>query len=156
MFFSSWQGIFRIIVIGVLGYASLVFLLRLSGNRTLSKMNSFDFIITIALGSTFATAILDKKTALIDAIVTFGLLVGLQYVVTSLSVRYKSFEKIVKGNPVRLFTDGKFLHANLRRVNVTEEEVKSGIRQEGVSDIEDVDEVFLENNGKISVTKKCA
>lgn len=43
------------LVIGVLAYASLILLLRASGKRTLSKMNAFDFIVTVALGSTLAS-----------------------------------------------------------------------------------------------------
>jgi uncharacterized membrane protein YcaP (DUF421 family) len=154
MFFSSWEGLLRIVVIGCLGYLTIVLFLRLSGNRTLSKMNSFDFIITIALGSTFATAILDKKTALLDAVLTFGLLIGLQYIVTYLSVKYPAFERFVKASPVLLYHKGEFIRENMKQVHVTEAEVKSGIRQEGIADIAAVESVILENNGKISVTRK--
>lgn len=156
MFFSSWQGVAHIFVVGIFGYVALVLFLRISGNRTLSKMNSFDFIITIALGSTFATSILDKKSTLFDAVLSFGLLISLQYLVTYLSVRFPGFEKIVKSDPVLLFHKGEFLRENMKHVHVTEEEIKSGVRQEGVHDIEDVENIILENNGKISVTRKSA
>lgn len=156
MFFSSWQGVAHILVVGVLGYISLVFLLRISGNRTLSKMNSFDFIITIALGSTYATSILDKKTALFDAILTFSLLISLQYIVTLLSVRYRSFERKVKSDPVLLFHSGKFLRQSMLNAHVTEAEIQSGVRQEGIASLSDVEFIVLEENGKISVTKKIA
>ena len=53
LFFNSWNDLGRVLVLGVLGYVSLVLLLRVSGNRTLSKLNAFDFVVTIALGSTF-------------------------------------------------------------------------------------------------------
>jgi uncharacterized membrane protein YcaP (DUF421 family) len=154
MFFSSWQAVSHILIIGVLGYIALVLLLRISGNRTLSKMNSFDFIITIALGSTFATAILDKKTTLLDAILTFSLLVLLQHIVTYLSVRYRSFEKLVKSDPVLLFHRGKFLRDNMKNSQVSEAEIQSGIRQEGLATVDEVEFVVLEENGKISVTRK--
>ncbi len=64
MFFDSWAALGRIVVVGVLAYIGLVFLLRVSGKRTLSKMNAFDLVITIALGSTFATVLLSKSVAL--------------------------------------------------------------------------------------------
>ena len=56
MFFDSWAGLGRVLVVGVLAYSALVLLLRISGKRTLTKMNAFDLVVTVALGSTLATA----------------------------------------------------------------------------------------------------
>lgn len=156
MFFSSWQGVLHIVVVGVLGYIALVLLLRISGNRTLSKMNSFDMIVTITFGSTFATAMLNKKTTLFDAITSFALLILLQFIVTSLSVRFRFFERIVKSDTVLLFKDGEFFRENMRKARVTEQEVRSGVRQEGIPEISEVHSVVLEENGKISVTRKAS
>lgn len=66
LFFDSWESIFRTIVITVLAYFSLIRLLRISGKRTLSKMKAFDFVVTVALGSTPATVLLNKLVALAD------------------------------------------------------------------------------------------
>ena len=49
MFFSSWQGLLRVLVVGALAYLLLVVLLRVSGKRTLAKMNAFDLVVTVAL-----------------------------------------------------------------------------------------------------------
>jgi len=68
IFFDSWHSIIRTIVITILAYIFLIFMLRISGKRTLSKMNAFDFIITIALGSTFASVSLNKNVALADGV----------------------------------------------------------------------------------------
>ena len=57
-FFNGWGNLLRVIVVGLLAYATLIFFLRISGNRTLSKMNAFDLIVTVALGSTLATVLL--------------------------------------------------------------------------------------------------
>ncbi|HXG82568.1 MAG TPA: hypothetical protein VNI84_00950 [Pyrinomonadaceae bacterium] len=51
MFFDDWFGLVRILIVGVLAYAALIFLLLASGKRTLSKWNAFDFVVTMALGS---------------------------------------------------------------------------------------------------------
>lgn len=63
MFFSDWFGLLRVVVVGTLAYVALVLLLRVSGKRTLSKMNAFDFIVTVALGSTLATGELKRSAA---------------------------------------------------------------------------------------------
>ncbi|RMD68975.1 MAG: DUF421 domain-containing protein, partial [Cyanobacteria bacterium J149] len=49
MFFETWSGLGRVLIVGVLAYAGLIVLLRFSGKRTLSKMNAFDLIVTVAL-----------------------------------------------------------------------------------------------------------
>lgn len=51
---TDMRGLVRILMVGIGGYAALIGVLRLSGKRTLSKMNAFDLIVTVALGSTLA------------------------------------------------------------------------------------------------------
>jgi uncharacterized membrane protein YcaP (DUF421 family) len=79
--------LFRVLVVGVLAYITFGLFLRLSGKRTLSKMNAFDFVVTVAPGSTLATVLLTEDVALADGALAFALLVGLQFVVTWSSVR---------------------------------------------------------------------
>jgi uncharacterized membrane protein YcaP (DUF421 family) len=71
------------LLVGFLAYVGVVFLLRLSGRRTLSKMNAFDLIVTVALGSTLATILLDRELPLAEGMLAFALLIGLQFVVTA-------------------------------------------------------------------------
>jgi uncharacterized membrane protein YcaP (DUF421 family) len=66
LFFYSWESIIRTGVTTILAYFCLILLLRISGKRTLSKMNAFDFVVTIALGSILATVLLNKSVALAD------------------------------------------------------------------------------------------
>lgn len=66
MFFDGWTGLLRVLVVGTLAYAALVLLLRVSGKRTLSKMNAFDLVVTVALGSTLATVLLSRDVALAE------------------------------------------------------------------------------------------
>ncbi|MEI8624595.1 hypothetical protein P4S67_10000 [Pseudoalteromonas sp. B137] len=82
MFFDDVQGLVRVLIIGVLGYVALVFWLRVSGKRTLSKWNVFDFVVTIALGSILASVIISKSVALLEGILAFVVLIGLQYLIT--------------------------------------------------------------------------
>ena len=90
LFFDSWESILRTGVTTILAYSCRILLLRISGKRTLSKMNAFDFIVTIALGSILATVLLNKSVALADGVLAFLLLIFLQYIITWLSVRYKT------------------------------------------------------------------
>lgn len=78
MLFGGWEGLVRTAVVGVCAYVALIVLLRASGKRTLSKMNAFDLIVTVALGSVMATVLLSKDTALAQGILAFALLISLQ------------------------------------------------------------------------------
>jgi uncharacterized membrane protein YcaP (DUF421 family) len=62
--FSSWADLGRVLVVGPLAYVSLVLFLRVSGKRTLTKLNAFDLVVTSALGSTLATILLSKSVSL--------------------------------------------------------------------------------------------
>lgn len=149
IFFTEWASLGRILILGVATYAGLVAMLRISGTRTLSKMNSFDFVVTIALGSTFASAILQRSVALADALLALGLLIGLQWVTTWLSVRYPAFECTVKSEPIVLFAGGEFLRPVMRRAHVTQDEVVAGMRAQGYARLDQVRYVVLETNGDI-------
>ncbi|GGF76199.1 hypothetical protein GCM10011402_31190 [Paracoccus acridae] len=78
IFFDSWQGLLRVLVVGIAAYAALILMLRGSGKRTLSKMNAFDLIVTVALGSTLATVLLSNSVPLLEGILGLALLVYLQ------------------------------------------------------------------------------
>ena len=154
--FSGWQSLLRVVVIGVLAYVVLVVFLRLSGNRTLSKLNAFDLVVTVALGSTLATVLLSRDVALADGAVAFALLIGLQFVVTWSSVRTKWVRQLITGEPVMLLYRGEFLQEALRRARVTEDEVRAAVRSTGVASIAEVEAVVLETDGSLSVVSEAA
>ena len=154
MVFSDWSTLGRIIIVGTLAYISLVVLLRVTGKRTLSKMNAFDLIVTVALGSTLATVLLSKDVALVDGVVAFALLIGLQFVITWLSVRSPTVSRLVKATPTLLLYRGEVLHGALRRARVVEAEVLAAVRESGYLALEQVEAVVLETDGTFSVIKR--
>ncbi len=151
MFFDNWHDLLRVAVVGSLGYLWLVFLVRVSGKRTLSKLNAFDLIVTVAIGSILASVLLSKDVSLAEGMVAFTLLIGLQYVVAGLSVRSKPFSRLVKSEPTLLAYRGKLLPDQMRKERVTEVEVLQAIRSEGGGTVEDVAAVVLETDGSFSV-----
>jgi uncharacterized membrane protein YcaP (DUF421 family) len=151
MLFDSWQGLGRVLLVGALAYAGLVLLLRVSGNRTLSKLNAFDLVVTVALGSTLATVLLSKDVALVEGLLAFALLIGLQFLVTWGSVRSELFNRIVKTAPVLVLHRGAFLYAAMRRARVAEDEILAALRGQGVRDPSEVQGVVLESDGSLSV-----
>ena len=151
LIFSGWNGLWRTAILGVLSYVCLILFLRVSGKRTLSKMNAFDFIVTVALGSTLATILLNKQIALVEGLLALALLITLQFCVTWAAVRWPRLESLVKNEPALLVHLGEFLPAAMRRERVTESEIRSAVRGSGFSDIKPGLSVVLETDGTFSV-----
>jgi uncharacterized membrane protein YcaP (DUF421 family) len=152
MFFNDAFSLLRVFIVGTLAYLSLVLLLRVSGKRTLSKMNAFDLVVTVAIGSTLATVLLSKDVALADGVAAFTLLIGLQYVITWLSVRSRRVENLIKAEPSLLYFNGRFLEA-MKSERVTEAEVRAAVRSQGLSEMESVAAVVLETDGSLTVLR---
>lgn len=154
MFFDGWQGIGRTALIGVLAYLALIVLLRISGKRTLSKMNAFDLVVTVALGSTLATILLSSDVALAEGLTALGVLILMQFVIAWLSVRSQTVSKLVKSEPALLVYHGRLLPDSLRRERVVEHEVWASVRSQGIADLSDVEAVVLETDGTFTVVPK--
>ena len=154
MFFDSWAGLARVVIVGGLAYFGLVFLLRISGKRTLSKMNAFDLVVTVALGSTLATILLSRDVALAEGITAFAVLVGLQFVITWSSVRSASIGRLVTAEPTLLLHRGEMLRGAMRRERVTEAEILAAVWGQGIASLEDVDAVVLETDSSFTVLRK--
>lgn len=150
MWFDSWSDLGRILVVAPLAYAALVAVLRISGARTLSKLNAFDLVVTVALGSTLATVLLSADVSLTEGVLALVLLVLLQFVVSRASLRWHRVERLVKSEPVLLYRSG-FLDAAMRRARVTEDEVRQAARASGKASLDDVAAVVLETDGSFSI-----
>ncbi len=154
IFFDSWESIFRTLIITVLAYAILIVMLRVSGKRTLTQMNAFDMVITIALGSTLASVTLDKNVALADGALTFLLLILLQYIITYLSVRNAKFKHLVKASPTLIGYNGQLMEDVMKRERITKEEVCEKLRESGYTSMKDIKAIVLETAGNINVLAK--
>ena len=151
IFFNGWFALLRTALVGILAYAALILSLRVSGKRTLSKMNAFDLVVTVSLGSTLATITLSADVSLIQGVLALALLIGLQFAITWSSFRWRWIRRLVTGEPTLLFYRGNYLQAALRKERMTEEEVRAAVRADGVAAMEEVEAVVLETDGSFSV-----
>jgi len=152
MLFQNWEGIVRTILVGVLAYLTLVLFLRISGKRTLAKLNAFDLVVTVALGSTLSAILLNESIALAEGATGLALLIAMQWLVAFFSVRSKGFAKIVRSEPTLLARNGQFCDAALQKERITRDEALSALRASGGRGIEDVESLILESDGTISAS----
>ena len=154
IFFNGWWGPLRTLLIGIAAYLILIVFLRAAGKRTLSKMNAFDFVVTIALGSTLASILLNRDVTLLQGGVALSMLIALQFIVTWTSVRSALVRKLVTGEASLLVFRGEVLHQALRQCRVTEAEVLTAIRSAGLGSYDEVAAVVLETDASFSVIKR--
>jgi uncharacterized membrane protein YcaP (DUF421 family) len=153
MLFDTLHGLARVLVLGVSGYASLVVLLRISGKRTLAKLNAFDLVVTVALGSTLATVVLSSDVALAEGILALVTLVGAQFVLAYFAARSGRTASAVKAKAVVVVWHGELLHDELRRERIAPEEIRQALRQHGIPSVDGAAAVVLESDGSLSVLR---
>src|SRR6478735_5652866 len=79
-FFDGWYDVRRTVTLSVMGFAALIIMLRVSGKRTLSKLNVFDFVFVVAVGSVFASMIISKDVTLVEGVAAMATLMLIQLV----------------------------------------------------------------------------
>jgi uncharacterized membrane protein YcaP (DUF421 family) len=151
MLFQRWSDLGQVLATSLLVYPTLVLVLRVSGKRTLAKMNAFDLVVTVALGSTLATILLSADVSLAEGLLALVMLVALQLAVAWVSVRVGWFRRTVKASPALLVHRGVMLEDRLRAERVTAGEVRQAVRSQGIGGLELVEAVVLETDGSFSV-----
>ncbi|HXG92896.1 MAG TPA: YetF domain-containing protein [Blastocatellia bacterium] len=154
MFFNGWSAVGRTALFGLIAYIALVAFLRVSGKRTLSMMDPFDFVITTALGSTLAQTILSPGVSLAEGLSAFAILIALQFAVTLLNLNTKFMRHLIKPDPQLLFYRGEFLYDAMKQERVHEVEIRAAVRSQGIASLEEVEAVVLEANSSFSVIKR--
>lgn len=151
LFYQGFSDLQHLLILAPFAYFSLVIVLRLGGKRTLSKMNAFDFIVTVAMGSILATTLLSEKTSLSEGVVATVLLVGLQYLVTFTASRSPGFCKTIKSTPSLLCYNGQIFEDERKRERITHSELLKAMREAGYNHWSQVGAIILENDGSLSV-----
>ena len=140
------------VVLSTLGlYVVLIALIRLVGLRSFSKMSSFDFAMTVAVGSVLASTIVSASPPLLQASVALASLFGVQFVIALLRKHTSWATHVVDNEPLVLMAGDRMLRDNLKRARVTENDVWAKLREANVLDPCEVRAVVLETTGDISV-----
>ena len=152
--FNGWQPLGHIAIIGLIGYAALILFLRLSGKRTLSRMNAYDMVLTMALGSVLTKAMLTQEQSIAETVFAIALLIFFQFVVSFAAYRWQWAAYLAAPSPTVLFHNGRFLQGALKKERVRQSEVEDTVKEKGLPDMSMVDTVILAANGEISVLVK--
>ncbi|MAP80746.1 MAG: hypothetical protein CL526_06625 [Aequorivita sp.] len=139
------------IVLSTIGiYAAVILFTRLAGKRSFSKMSSFDFAMTVAVGSVIATTALSKSVSLLQGVVGLAAVYILQILIAILR-RFSWVQKVIDNQPLLLMDGEKILSNNLRKARVSESDLRAKLRETNVLKLSQVRAVIFESTGDISV-----
>ncbi|TDS12024.1 uncharacterized protein DUF421 [Maribacter caenipelagi] len=153
LFNTSWETVMLISASAIGIYVAIILLTRIIGKRSFSKMSSFDFAMTVAVGSIVATTILSSSVKLIEGLVGLTMIYVLQISI-ALARRNKTVQNMVDNSPLLLMDGEKIISSNLRKARVTEGDLRSKLREAHVTDLSQIKAVIFETTGDISVLHK--
>jgi len=149
--FDSWASLGWTALSGVVAYVALIAFLRISGKRTLAKLNAFDLVVTVALGSTLASVLTSERLPLANGVLALGLLILLQYGVAWTTMRASWARRLIKSEPALLLYRGDLIPDALIRARIARDEVLAAVRGAGKLRLGEVGAVVLEADGSLSV-----
>lgn len=152
-FTGSWDSVYSTVVTAVLLYPFLILAIRVAGKRSVAQMNNFDWIVTVAIGSIIASAIGFEDVTIVDAVVSMTVLLCLQWMITRLVARHERMEHWVKARPALLLHEGRMLRDVMLQERISEGEIYSALRDNGISDPADCYAVILESNAVMTVLR---
>lgn len=154
-FGGSWQEISRVVTTTLAIYVTVVAGLRIAGRRTVSQMSAFDFVVTIAIGSLVANTALSPDSNYLHGVAAIGALLVAQQIVAVVRQRFPRMRRFLDFEPQPIYTGGelKLRHSPLT-AQVTEAELYSKLRREGIEELDQVSVVILEPDGRVSVMRR--
>lgn len=151
MWFHSLQDLLRVGIVAIVSYSAMIIIVRFAGKRSLAKLNAFDLVVTIALGSVLSTAILSSEVAVAEGAFAFAALAVLQWIVAQLSVASPVFRRITRSEPRLLVKDGEYRLQAMADERITRSEICAALRKAGFVSIGEAGAVVLETDGELSV-----
>lgn len=139
---------------GFITFFIAILIIKVGGKRIFGKQGAFDIVISIVLGTLLARAITGNSHFFPTIITAFGLAL-LHRTLAWLTFANKNLGKIFKGSADLLIENGILQYPMMKKHSITEKDILESIRSEGkITDINQVQEAYLERSGKISIIPK--
>lgn len=154
LLFDSFEKLARIVIASALVYVLIVLVTKVSGKRSTSQLNNFDWIVTVMIGSIGASTILLKDIPFIEGGASILTLYTLQFIVTKYSAISSSFSSFILSEPRIVFYQGQFLPDAMREERLCRQELECAMRSEGINNFDDVEAIVFETDAKLTVIPK--
>jgi uncharacterized membrane protein YcaP (DUF421 family) len=135
----------------IIVYLFLVAGLRAAGKRELAQANPLDLVVLLTLANTVQNSIIGEDNSIVGGFIGAATLLAVNYLLIRLTYQHPRVDRFVNGDPLPLIEDGQLQRDNLMRLLISEPELRSVCRRQGVRHLEDVESATLETSGTISV-----
>lgn len=150
--FIPQEPLIEIFLRGTILYLVLFTMLRFLVQRgSVASASMTDFLVLLLISNAVQNALIGDSNSITDAILLVAVVMGWSYAIDWLSLRSNLIRRFAYPRPVKLVENGKLLRENMQRELITEEQLYSTLRQQGIEDINEVKEAQIEPNGYISV-----
>jgi uncharacterized membrane protein YcaP (DUF421 family) len=147
--FSMSSPAGELIARAALVYLALLFLMRVSGKRTVGQFTPFDLLVMLLLSEGVSNALSGGEDSLTGGLLVAVVLIGMNYLASVLTARSERAKWLLEGSPKVLGRDGRLDRVALRRENVAEGDVLKRLREDHL-ELADVAVILLETDGHIS------
>ena len=145
-----WEFVLR----AVLVYFILLFMLRLSGKRTVGQFTPFDLLVVVLLGTAVQNSLIGEDYSLLGGLILAATLIACNWAVGFVTARSRRLDQLVEGCPVMLARDGELFERVLRAQNINVLDVEEALRSNGLASVSDAALVTLEVDGTITVVPR--
>ena len=132
-------------------YLILIAVIRLMGKRQIGQMEPSEFVVTMLVANLAAIPMQDGGIPLLSGLVPILTVLGVEMVLSVLSLRSIFVRRLLCGKPVILIENGRIIQNNLRRTSITLDELTGHLREKNVLSIDQVQYAILETSGDFSV-----
>lgn len=152
--FTPTANLLEIVVRVLLVYGGLYVLVRISGKREIGQLGPMDFLAMLLLSETVSPALTVQDTSVLAAWTAAATLLGATFAVEWLTHRSRWAERWIEGRPLVLIEDGVVRPVLQRRLRISDQELASALREQGVDTPTDVKVATIEPNGRITVVRR--
>lgn len=152
--FVPTHSILEMFVRGSIMYLAIFLLLRFVLKRQTGGLSTPDILLIVLLADAAQNGMANEYRSVTEGIVVVCTIIFWNFAIDWLEFHVPALAKILLPPPLLLIKDGQVLRRHLRQELITMDELMSHLREEGVSEPRDVEEAYVEPDGRISVKKK--
>jgi len=146
-----------ILMRGLSVYVFLLIIFRISGQRSLGQVTTFDFVLLLIIAETTQQALLGDDFSVTNGLLLIVTLIGLDIGLSLLKQRSPNLDRLLEGLPLLIVENGEPLGDRMAKARVDEEDVMSAARElQGLERMEQIKYAVLERNGAITIIKRAA
>ncbi|MEC4721611.1 DUF421 domain-containing protein [Noviherbaspirillum sp. CPCC 100848] len=144
-----WEFIVR----GAIIYSVLLLMVRISGRRTVGQFRPFDLLVVMLLSESVSNSLSGSDESVSGGLIVAATLIALNTLVAAATARSRKLATLVDGTPILLGRDGQIFHDARRSARITEGDIEQALHEADCT-LEDVQYIFLESDGGISILQK--